>query len=52
MPIFLVPANYPAAPAQGEGKGLSQDGVRETNIDELLPFSFGPEDLKLPRQSA
>lgn len=46
MPILLVPADYEARVAKGES-----DGILETNIGELLPHSFGPEELDLPRQS-
>ncbi|KAE9405992.1 cytidine deaminase [Gymnopus androsaceus JB14] len=42
MPIFLVPADYPQADA-------AKGGVKETSIGELLPDSFGPEQLELPR---
>lgn len=45
MPILLVPADYEERVAKGK-----EDGVLETNIDELLPHSFGPEDLDRPRQ--
>ncbi|KAF5361847.1 hypothetical protein D9756_002071 [Leucocoprinus leucothites] len=48
MPILLVPADYPQ-----EGKvkpGSSAGGVVETTLGELLPMSFGPEDLDLPRK--
>ncbi|KAI0365532.1 cytidine deaminase [Pilatotrama ljubarskyi] len=45
MPIFLVPADYDKRLASGEANG----GVKETSIGELLPDSFGPEDLDLPR---
>ena len=41
MPIFLVPADYPQADA-------AKGGVKETSIGELLPDSFGPEQLELP----
>ena len=47
MPILLVPADYRERVASGK-----EDGVLETSLDELLPHSFGPEDLKLPRQTA
>ncbi|KAI0262340.1 cytidine deaminase [Gloeopeniophorella convolvens] len=40
MPIILVPAGYVA----GSGEGLL-----ETTVEGLLPHSFGPEDLELPR---
>jgi cytidine deaminase len=29
--------------------GISEGGVRETTIGELLPDSFGPEHLDMPR---
>ena len=45
MPIFLVPNDYEKRAAAGEPDG----GVKETNIGELLPDSFGPEDLDRPR---
>lgn len=45
MPILLVPADYPSAKDKEGG-----DGVKETSIAILLPDSFGPEDLELPRQ--
>jgi cytidine deaminase len=41
MPILLVPAGY-------ESGGIS-DGLLETTVEELLPRSFGPEALDLPR---
>lgn len=47
MPIFLVPVDFEARVAKGE-----PDGVLETSIGELLPHSFGPEELELPRQAA
>ena len=46
MPILLVPADYNKRIAEGETDG----GVKETSIGALLPDSFGPEDLELPRQ--
>ena len=46
MPILLVPADYEARIAKGEA-----DGILETSIGELLPHSFGPEDLERPRQA-
>ncbi|KAI0667989.1 cytidine deaminase [Trametes maxima] len=45
MPIFLVPADYEKRVTQGHADG----GVKETSIGELLPDSFGPEDLDRPR---
>ncbi|KAJ7784684.1 cytidine deaminase-like protein [Mycena metata] len=51
MPILLVPADYPKPPGdESEGKpGFTAGGVKETSIGELLPDSFGPEHLDLPR---
>lgn len=46
MPILLVPADYEARIAEGK-----PDGVLESSIGELLPHSFGPEDLEKPRQA-
>lgn len=45
MPILLVPGDYDKRISVGEADG----GVKETSIDELLPDSFGPEDLERPR---
>ncbi|KAI0327063.1 cytidine deaminase [Cubamyces sp. BRFM 1775] len=45
MPILLVPADY----EQRLAEGVADGGVKETSIGELLPDSFGPEDLDLPR---
>ncbi|KAG6826733.1 hypothetical protein H0H92_014662 [Tricholoma furcatifolium] len=54
MPIYLVPSDYPKPLKEGEAlkAGYSEGGVRETTLGELLPDSFGPEDLELPRQPA
>lgn len=51
MPVLLVPADYPqtSKPNEPIKTGYSADGVRETTLGELLPDSFGPEDLELPR---
>ena len=47
MPVFLVPADYkddhPNGVEDGSGK------LVEIKFGELLPLSFGPEDLELPR---
>ncbi|RDX41817.1 cytidine deaminase [Lentinus brumalis] len=45
MPILLVPADY----EQRLAEGVADGGVKETCIGELLPDSFGPEDLDRPR---
>lgn len=47
MPVLLVPANYDQLITEGKADG----GVLETSIGELLPHSFGPEHLELPRGS-
>lgn len=44
MPVLLVPADYPQAESK-DGSG----GVKMTSIAELLPDSFGPEQLEMPR---
>lgn len=51
MPVLLVPGDYPKPVEEGgENKpGITEGGVRETTLGELLPDSFGPEHLELPR---
>jgi len=54
MPILLVPGDYPQSEPskpQKENKPgrITEGGVRETTLGELLPDSFGPEELELPR---
>lgn len=44
MPILLVPAGYESA-----NDGNNAPGVLETSLEELLPHSFGPDALELPR---
>ncbi|KAG1897163.1 cytidine deaminase [Suillus fuscotomentosus] len=39
MPILLAASSYLE----------KEDGVRECTLEELLPFSFGPEDLERDR---
>jgi cytidine deaminase len=41
MPILLVPGDYTVNSATSE--------VKESSIAELLPDSFGPEHLVLPK---
>jgi hypothetical protein len=43
MPILLVPAGYESA------NGDNTPGLLETSLGELLPHSFGPDALELPR---
>ena len=51
MPIYLVPADYPREPSEADSqKGIGPGGVLETTMEVLLPHSFGPEDLELPRK--
>lgn len=51
MPILLVPGDYPQPDAGSERKpGITEGGVKETTLGELLPDSFGPEHLDLPRK--
>ncbi|KAF9027526.1 cytidine deaminase [Hymenopellis radicata] len=54
MPILLVPGDYPKpADDKDAGKpGMTEGGVRETTLGELLPDSFGPEHLELPRKES
>ncbi|KAJ3721988.1 cytidine deaminase [Lentinula raphanica] len=49
MPILLVPADYPQASGKPEDAMNRSGGVKQTSIGELLPDSFGPEHLDLPR---
>lgn len=51
MPVLLVPGDYPQAAKEGEEPkpGFTEGGVREYTLGELLPDSFGPEQLELPR---
>lgn len=51
MPILLVPGDYPKQPDDPEAKkpGMTEGGVLETTLDVLLPHSFGPEHLEMPR---
>ncbi|VDB98882.1 unnamed protein product [Peniophora sp. CBMAI 1063] len=43
MPIYLVPSSY------SPNASNADERVLETTIDKLLPHSFGPEHLELPR---
>lgn len=46
MPILLVPVDY----YDTEKEGSDKVPIQVTNLGELLSFSFGPEDLELPRR--
>ncbi|KAF9652135.1 cytidine deaminase [Thelephora ganbajun] len=48
MPILLVPVDY----YDTEKWNLKKVSIQVTNLGELLPFSFGPEDLELSRKSS
>ena len=48
MPILLVPVDY----YDTEKEDSEKVPIQVTNLRELLPFSFGPEDLELPRKSS
>ena len=48
MPVLLVPSDYPDNKNDGK-EGYTKGGVRLTSVGELLPDSFGPEHLELPR---
>ena len=56
-PVFLVPADYPQEEQRGsageEGQPApAQGGVRVETVGGLLPLSFGPGELELPRVPA
>ena len=42
MPIIMVPGDYPNQEAK---PGYTEGEVRESTLGELLPYSFGPDDL-------
>ena len=44
MPILLVPAGYDESAC-----GNIAPGLLETSLEELLPHSFGPDTLELPK---
>lgn len=46
MPILLIPADYTGAESTTGGEKVE---VRETTMGEILPNSFGPEDLERER---
>jgi cytidine deaminase len=45
MPILLIPANYYETTGTLDERDAK---IVETNLDELLPRSFGPEHLDIP----
>ena len=46
MPIVLAPVDY----YDVEKEGTEKVPVQITSLGELLPFSFGPEELESPRR--
>ncbi|KAH7881958.1 cytidine deaminase [Phlebopus sp. FC_14] len=51
MPIFLVPSDYPQSKGDAENP-VEDGGILSVTLDVLLPYSFGPEDLEVPRPGA
>jgi cytidine deaminase len=51
MPIYLVPSGYSAQASASADKDDKSKHVERT-LGELLPDSFGPEDLDRPRVGA
>ncbi|KAF8625480.1 hypothetical protein AX15_005354 [Amanita polypyramis BW_CC] len=53
MPVLLVPGDYPQStlPEDDPSKPgvFTEGGIRDTTVGILLPDSFGPGELKLPR---
>ncbi|GAA5842368.1 hypothetical protein JCM11251_004207 [Rhodosporidiobolus azoricus] len=55
MPILLIPSTYSASSTrvltapEAEGKD-TKGAMVETTMGEILPLSFGPEDLERPRE--
>ncbi|KAK2467151.1 hypothetical protein APHAL10511_000700 [Amanita phalloides] len=53
MPVLLVPGDYPQInppkPDPTKPGRITEGGVRETTMGALLPDSFGPGELELPR---
>lgn len=47
MEVLLVPADYSKEYPLGTESGSG--AIQETTLEALLPHSFGPEHLKLPR---
>ncbi|KAL8283665.1 hypothetical protein RQP46_005460 [Phenoliferia psychrophenolica] len=56
MPILLVPSHYSDKTITVSLKEMNNvktdDKLVETTMEELLPFSFGPEDLERPQTVA
>jgi cytidine deaminase len=50
MPVLMVPADYDSRYPDGREDGTGK--IVEMKFGELLPLSFGPEHLELPRGDA
>lgn len=50
MPVFMVSADYNSEHPDGLEDGSGK--VVQVTFGELLPYSFGPEHLELPRGGA
>jgi cytidine deaminase len=52
MQILLIPSDYPQTLDEEKRKqpGITEGGVLLTDLNELLPYSFGPEHLEIPRK--
>jgi len=49
MPVLMIPANYDSKYPDGHENGTGKIIVMK--FGELLPLSFGPEHLELPREN-
>lgn len=47
MPVLMIPAGYDSKYPTGQADGTG--AIKEIKFGELLPLSFGPEHLELPR---
>lgn len=45
MPIYLIHGNWKVG-------DVDVNKVKEVTLEELLPYSFGPEDLERPREQS
>jgi hypothetical protein len=50
MPVLMIPADYDSSFPNGCDDGTGK--IVEIKFGELLPLSFGPEHLELPRGNA
>lgn len=49
MPVLMIPADYDSKYPDGREDGAGK--IIVMNFGELLPLSFGPEHLELPREN-